>query len=150
MKRFALGFMIVVAVMPGWLAAQAVTGTILGTVTDSTGALIPGATITLTHAGTGLARTVVTDAAGEYTAPSLPTGRYTVTAELSGFKTVSLPDIDLGVDQRVRLNIRLEIGTVSETITITGQSPLVQVASSELGTTVDEEQIKTLPLNGRN
>src|SRR5438552_5116283 len=136
--------------MSGSLAAQAVTGTILGTVTDSTGALIPGATITLTHAGTGLTRTVVSDAAGEYTAPSLPTGKYAVTAELSGFKTVTQPDVDLGVDQRVRINVRLEIGTVSETITITGQSPLVQIASSELGTTVSEEQIKTLPLNGRN
>jgi Carboxypeptidase regulatory-like domain len=149
-KRVALGLMIAVSLLPGSLAAQAVTGTILGTVTDSTGALIPGATITLTHAGTGLTRTVVTDGAGEYTVPSLPTGRYSLTAELSGFKTVSLPDIDLGVDQRMRLNVRLELGTVSETITITGQSPLVQVASSELGTTVDEEQIKTLPLNGRN
>jgi hypothetical protein len=149
-KRVALGFIIAMSLLPGSLAAQAVTGTILGTVTDSSGALIPGATITLTHAGTGLMRTVVSDAAGEYTAPSLPTGRYTVTAELSGFKTVSLPDVDLGVDQRVRINVRLEIGTVSETITITGQSPLVQISSSELGTTVNEEQIKTLPLNGRN
>ncbi|PYR28669.1 MAG: TonB-dependent receptor, partial [Acidobacteria bacterium] len=150
MKRVALGLIIAVGLLPGSLAAQAVTGTILGTVTDSTGALIPGATITLTHAGTGLTRTVVSDAAGEYTAPSLPTGKYTVTAELSGFKTVAQPDVDLGVDQRVRINVRLEIGTVSETITITGQSPLVQIASSELGTTVSEEQIKTLPLNGRN
>jgi hypothetical protein len=149
-KRVALGFIIAMSLLPGSLAAQAVTGTILGTVTDSSGALIPGATVTLTHAGTGLMRTVVSDAAGEYTAPSLPTGRYTVTAELSGFKTVSLPDVDLGVDQRVRINVRLEIGTVSETITITGQSPLVQISSSELGTTVNEEQIKTLPLNGRN
>ena len=150
MKRVALGLIIAVGLLPGSLAAQAVTGTILGTVTDSTGALIPGATITLTHAGTGLTRTVVSDAAGEYTAPSLPTGKYTVTAELSGFKTVAQPDVDLGVDQRVRINVRLEIGTVSETITITGQSPLVQISSSELGTTVSEEQIKTLPLNGRN
>jgi hypothetical protein len=149
-KRVALGFIIAVGLLPGSLAAQAVTGTILGTVTDSTGALIPGATITLTHAGTGLTRTVVSDAAGEYTAPSLPTGKYTVTSELSGFKTVTQPDVDLGVDQRVRINVRLEIGTVSETITITGQSPLVQISSSELGTTVSEEQIKTLPLNGRN
>jgi Carboxypeptidase regulatory-like domain len=149
-KNVALGFILAISLLPGSLAAQAVTGTILGTVTDTSGALIPGATITLTHAGTGLTRTVVSDAAGEYTAPSLPTGKYTVTAELSGFKTVTLPDVDLGVDQRVRINMRLEIGTVSETITITGQSPLVQISSSELGTTVNEEQIKTLPLNGRN
>ncbi len=150
MKRVALGLIIAVGLLSGSLAAQAVTGTILGTVTDTTGAIIPGATITLTHAGTGLTRTVVSDSAGEYTVPSLPTGKYRVTAELSGFKTVTQPDVDLGVDQHVRINVRLEIGTVSETITITGQSPLVQISSSELGTTVAEEQIKTLPLNGRN
>jgi protocatechuate 3,4-dioxygenase beta subunit len=81
------------------LAAQAVTGTILGAVTDTTGAVMPGVTVTLTNAGTGLVRVVVTDSNGEYTAPSLPTGRYIVKAELPGFKTVNVPDADLGVDQ---------------------------------------------------
>jgi hypothetical protein len=132
------------------LFAQAVTGTILGTVTDATGGVMPGATVTLKHEGTGLTRVVVTDNAGEFTAPALPTGKYTLSAELSGFKTVALSNIDVGVDQRVRINVKLEIGTVSESVTITGQSPLVQISSSELGTTVSEEQIKTLPLNGRN
>ena len=111
---------------------------------------MPGATVTLTHAGTGLVRNVVTDSAGEYTVPSLPTGRYSVKAELTGFKSVIVPDVDLGVDQRVRINVRLELGAVEESITVTGTSPLVQTASSELGTTVNEEQIKMLPLNGRN
>jgi hypothetical protein len=132
------------------LAAQAVTGTILGTVTDSTGALMPGATVTLRNTNTGLKRTVVTDAAGEYTVPSVPTGKYTLTAELPGFKTVSVPDIDLGVDQHVRINARLEVGAVEESVTVTGASPIVQTSSSELGTTVQQQQIETLPLNGRN
>ena len=150
MKRIGFGLIIAVGLLSASLAAQAVTGTILGTVTDNTGAVIPGATITLTNTGTGFTRTVVSDSAGEYTAPSLPTGKYRLNAELSGFKTVTLPDVDLGVDQHLRINVRLEIGTVSETITITGQSPLVQISSSELGTTVAEQEIKTLPLNGRN
>ena len=150
MKRIGLGLIIAVGLLSASLAAQAVTGTILGTVTDNTGAVIPGATITLTNSGTGFTRTVVSDSTGEYTAPSLPTGKYQVNAELSGFKTVTLPDVPLGVDQHLRINVRLEIGTVSETITITGQSPLVQISSSELGTTVAEQEIKTLPLNGRN
>ena len=72
MKRVALGFIAAISLLPGPLAAQAVTGTILGTVTDSSGGMIPGATITLTHTATGLSRTVVSDAAGEYTVPSLP------------------------------------------------------------------------------
>src|SRR5262249_55605801 len=118
--------------------------------TDSTGAVMPGATVTLRNTGTGLVRTLVTDANGEYTAPQLPTGKYSVTAELSGFKTATVPTVDLGVDQRVRINVRMEVGAVEESVTVTGQSPLVQTSSSELGTTVAEEQIKTLPLNGRN
>ena len=65
------------------------TGTILGIITDTTGAVMPGTTVTLTNTGTGLVRAVVTDSNGEYTAPSLPTGKYIVKAELSGFKTVT-------------------------------------------------------------
>ena len=150
MKRVALGFLIGASFFPRLLAAQAVTGTILGTITDSSGAVMPGTTVTLRNTGTGLTRTVTTDAAGEYTVPSLPTGKYTVTAELSGFKTVSVPNVDLGVDQHVRINVRLEVGAVEESVTVTGVSPLVQTSTSELGTTVGGEQIQTLPLNGRN
>ncbi|OLD19899.1 MAG: hypothetical protein AUJ01_05205 [Acidobacteria bacterium 13_1_40CM_3_65_5] len=153
MKSALLGLIVAVGLLTTLTAplfAQAVTGTILGTITDSTGGVMPGATVTLKHEGTGLTRTVVTDAAGEFTAPALPTGKYTLAAELSGFKTMTLSNIDVGVDQRVRINVHLEIGAVSESVTITGSSPLVQISSSELGTTVSEEQIKTLPLNGRN
>ena len=119
-------------------------------VTDTSGAAVPGATVTLTNQGTGLVRTIVTDNAGEYTAPSLPTGKYKMVAELPGFKTATASDIELTVDTKVRVNARLEVGTVAETVTVAAASPLVQVATSELGTTVQEEQIKTLPLNGRN
>jgi hypothetical protein len=144
------GLILTLTLLPRSLAAQAVTGTILGAITDASGAVMPGATVTLTNTGTGLVRVVTTDSDGEYTVPSLPTGKYAVKAELSGFKTVTVPDVDLGVDQHVRINMRLEIGTVQESVTVTGQSPLVQTSTSELGATVDEEQIKTLPLNGRN
>src|SRR5580765_2274226 len=148
--RRAVLCVIVALLLPAVAAAQAVTGTILGVITDSTGAVMPGATVTLNNTGTGLVRAVTTDANGEYTAPSLPTGKYSVKAELSGFNTVTVPDISLGVDQHFRVNMRLEVGAVEESVTVTGQSPLVQTSSSELGTTVAEEQIKTLPLNGRN
>jgi hypothetical protein len=151
-KRVLLGSIVAfgLAMLPVPIAAQAVTGTILGTITDATGGVMPGATVTVKHEGTGATRTVVTDSNGEFTAPGIPTGKYTLSAELSGFKTTSLSGIDVGVDQRVRINVKLEIGAVSENVTITGSSPLVQISSSELGTTVSEEQIKTLPLNGRN
>jgi hypothetical protein len=149
-RRVILGVILAASLIPASLAAQAVTGTILGTVTDDSGAILPGATVTITHTDTGLVRTVVSDGAGEFTAPSLPTGTYQLHAELQGFKAVTIPDIRLGVDQRLRFGVKLEVGAVSETITVVGSSPLVQTSSSELGTTVDEEQIKQLPLNGRN
>jgi Carboxypeptidase regulatory-like domain len=136
--------------LPHTAGAQAVTGTIPGTATDTSGAVLPGATVTLTHTETGRTRTVVTDSAGEFTAPSLSPGTYTISAELSGFKTVAVSNVRLGVDQKVRVEVHLELGGVAETIQVQGASPLVQTSSSELGTTVGEEQIKTLPLNGRN
>jgi hypothetical protein len=150
-KRVSAGLVVVATLLvPRWVAAQAVTGTVLGTITDTTGAAVPGTTVTLTNLGTGLTRTAASDAAGEYTVPSLPTGKYRLVAELPGFKTVTIPDIDLGVDQHLRFNVQLSIGAVEENVTVAASSPLVQITTSELGTTVNEEQIKTLPLNGRN
>jgi Carboxypeptidase regulatory-like domain len=131
-------------------SAQAVTGTILGTVADTTGAVLPGVTVTVKHTETGLTRTLVSDSNGEYTAASIPTGTYTVTGEISGFKSVSLSNVQVGVDQRVRADIKLEVGAMTESVEIVAQTPLVQTSSSDLSTTVTEEQMQQLPLNGRN
>ncbi len=111
---------------------------------------MPGATVTLVNTGTGFSRSVVTNAAGEYSAPLIPTGIYTVTAEITGFKKVSKTNVQLGVDQKVRIDLALEIGAMTEVVEIQAETPLLQTSSSELGATVVEEQIKTLPLNGRN
>lgn len=143
----ALGLL---SLLPPQAAAQAVSGTILGVVKDSTGAIVPGATVTLLNARTGFSRTVVTDSLGEYVAPMIPTGTYTVSGELTGFKKVSLANVLLGVDQRVKIDITLQLGQMSEVVEIQAETPLLQTSSSDLGTTVVEEQIKTLPLNGRN
>ena len=118
-------------------SAQAVTGTILGTVADTTGAVLPGVSVTVKHTETGLTRTLTTDSNGEYTAASIPTGTYTVTGEISGFKTVSLSNVQVGVDQRVRADIKLEVGAMTESVEIVAQTPLVQTSSSDLSTTVD-------------
>lgn len=99
LRLASIALALVSLTMPQPVAAQAVSGTILGTVRDGTGAAIPGASVTLTNTDTGLARTVATNAVGEYTAPQLPTGNYTVKGELTGFKTVSLSNIHVGVDQ---------------------------------------------------
>ena len=151
MNRRVLMICTVLALCVTGLAfGQAVSGTILGTVTDGTGAIRPGAKVTVLNEGTGLTRTMPADQNGEYSFPSLPTGRYTVMAEVTGFRTLALSNIELGVDQRARIDLKLEIGTISETMTVEGKTPLVQTSSSELGTTVTHEQIEALPLNGRN
>jgi len=150
MRRRVLLAVLLALLLPMYAAAQTVSGTILGTVTDSSGSIIPDAKVTIVNEGTGLTRTVQSDANGEYTAPSLPTGHYTVITEMTGFKTTTLSNIELGVDQRVRLNTKLEVGAMTESVSVEAVSPLVQTSSSELGTTVRSEQIEALPLNGRN
>src|SRR6478672_504007 len=139
-----------IASMPATLAAQAVSGTIIGTVTDSSGSVIPNAKVTIVNEGTGLTRNLQSDSNGEFTAPSLPTGHYTVIAELTGFKTLTLSNIELGVDQRARIDLKLEVGAMTETVSVEATSPLLQTSTSELGTTVTSAQIEALPLNGRN
>src|SRR3989442_2172184 len=149
MKRsFALLCLALVScLLPRHLAAQAVSGTILGLVKDSSGAAMPGATVTLVQTETGLTRTVQTDPKGEYTATSLPTGTYTVSAEISGFKKVSLSNVHLGVDQKVRMDMTLDVGQMTEVITIQAETPLVQPSSSDLSVTVEGRTIESLPLN---
>jgi hypothetical protein len=146
---FLLIVMIAAAAAPA-AVAQSVSGTILGTVTDPSGAIVANAKVTVINEGTGLTRTVTSDANGDYVVPSIPTGHYTVTAEVSGFKTLALSNIELGVDQRVRIDLKLEVGAMTESVTIEATTPLLQTSSSELGTTVGNEQIEALPLNGRN
>src|SRR5262245_19428294 len=148
-RVLAIGIAIAVCVAAP-VFGQAVSGTILGTVTDVTGAVRPSAKVTVVNEGTGLTRTMTADSNGEYVFPSLPTGRYTVMAEVDGFKTLALSNIELGVDQRAKVDLKLETGAISETMTVVGESPLLQTSSSELGTTVTNEQIEALPLNGRN
>lgn len=135
---------------PASAFAQAVTGTLLGTVTDSTGAVVTGAQVTVVNEGTGYTRVVRTDASGEYTAPQVPTGRYTILTEMEGFKAATVSGIEVGVDQRVRIDVALEVGAMTESVTIEATTPLVQTSSSELGTTVTDDEIVALPLNGRN
>jgi carboxypeptidase family protein len=149
-RPILLGLALALSLLPAQVAAQAVTGTILGRVVDSTGGAVPGVPITLVHTETGFSRTVNTDAAGEYTAPSLPTGNYNVTAEMSGFKKVTLTNVHVGVDQKVRTDLKLDLGQMTEAVEIQAETPLVQTSSSDLSVTVEGKTIESLPLNGRN
>ena len=130
---------------------QAVTGTILGTVKDPSGIPIAEATVRITNTTTGAVRLMKTNAEGIYEAPSLPPGGpYTVDVEYTGFKKSVSTNVPLNVDQKAHVDVTLEVGSVDQTIEVVAAVPLVQSDSSELGTTVNETQLKELPLNGRN
>ena len=146
----ALLFAALICSTSAQLFAQAVSGTILGTVHDASGALVAKAPITITNTATGLNRTVETDASGEFSAPSLPPGIYSLTVQLEGFKKTTLSNLVVGVDQKVRAEVTLQLGAVADVINVEGTAPVVKSDSSELGDTVTERQIKDLPLNGRD
>ncbi len=132
-------------------AAQQNTGTILGLVKDSSGAVVPGASITILNEETSLTRTVTTGENGAFRAPALPVGRYTVRAELAGFRTQSQRGLILEVAQELVVNPTLEVGAVpQEEVVVSAEAPLVNTTSSALGSVVNEQSMSNLPLNGRN
>src|ERR1051326_1959224 len=147
MRRLA-GLLLLFSLAP---AAQAFAqnAQITGLVKDASGAIIPGATVTVRNADTGFSRAAVTDNSGEYRLPSLPPGRYAMTTELSGFTTETRPDITLVIDQTATINFILKVATVAETVTVTGASPIVDVTRSDVSTAVSSEQMQELPAGAR-
>lgn len=133
-----------------YLYAQLPTGTILGTVKDPSGNVIAGATVTV-HNDEGLTRSFTTDSTGFYRFPALPVGKYDITVNQAGFKKESTSNVTLTVDQQAVMNFTLQVGNVSETVTVSS-SEVVQVdtTSSALSSLVNDTTIATLPLNGRN
>jgi len=124
-------------------------GTITGEVKDSTGAVVPGATVSVVNKATNATRTTVTNAVGLFDFPALPPGQYTVKTELEGFKTATR-NLELQVQQTARLDFAVELGTISEMATVTGESPLVETSNATVGTVIENRRIVELPLNGRN
>jgi hypothetical protein len=126
------------------------SGRILGTVTDQTGAVLPGAAVTVIDTERGIARSLVTDAAGEYNAPNLLPSTYTVKVEMKGFKTLDRPNILLEVGREIRVDLTPQPGEQSQTVTIEATAPLVDATSATLGGTLNNADINDMPLNGRN
>src|SRR5207248_9936697 len=118
--------------------AQAL-GTITGEVKDATGAVVPGATVTVTNKATNATRTTSTNEVGLYDFPALPPGQYTVKTELDGFKTAT-SDVELQVNQTARVNFTLELGTISEQTLVTGVSPLVETSNATVGTVIENRR----------
>src|SRR5258705_11845068 len=130
------------------LVAQS-TATIVGTVRDS-GGVLPGASVTVRNVDTGLTRSVPTGPDGAFRFPALPVGPYEIRAELSGFRTSVRTAVRLQVGQEAVIDMVLALGSIQQTVTVTGEAPLVETTTSALGAVVTAEEIASLPLNGRN
>lgn len=137
---------LMLCLMPTNLHAQA-TASIVGTVHDSSGALVVGATISAQNIDTGLTRTVSTDTNGLYELSSLPIGHYTLSTMGKGFKRIEVPSFVLEVDQQARIDLTLVPGGNSETVTVTGLAPLIQTDTASVGQVVAVQQVSGLPLN---
>jgi Carboxypeptidase regulatory-like domain/TonB dependent receptor len=146
----ALGFTIAMLVLCLPLSSQTSSGRIEGAVVDQSGGTIAGATVDVTNVQTGVVRNLATDQAGEYVAPNLLPGTYTVRGTAKGFKAIERTDILLEVDKNVRVDLQLSPGEVTQTVEVTGAVPMVDSASVTLGGTLSNDTINELPLNGRN
>lgn len=133
---------------PTW--AQVATGTILGNVKDSQGAAVPGATVTATNQGTQYSRSATTDGSGQYTLPLLPVGKYRLEVTLPGFKNFSQTGIVLEVGRNARVDAALEVGGVTEVVSIVSDAPLVETNSASLSRTVGQNEVLNLPLVNRD
>ena len=125
------------------------TGDIVGRVTDTSGGVLPGVTVTAQNEATKIARTTITSETGDYTFTLLPIGTYTVKIELAGFQTVS-SRVELATGDRARLDARMQVGTVQETVVVTGDAPLLETDTSTVGALINEKTVQDAPIPGRN
>ena len=149
MRRTIVTMLLIVLGVAGPLAAQQTTGNINGRLVDAQGSAVPGVTVTAKNTQTGLTRTETSDGEGVYRLTALPVGIYDITAELSGFSKVENKGIVVNVGQTIDVNMGLKVASMSETVTVTGESPLIETSSSSVGGVVDIRRIESLPLNGR-
>ena len=130
--------------------AQVTTGTISGTVKDSSGAALPGAMVVVLNDDTGITRTVESDGSGSYTAAGLNLGKYRVTVTHEGFQTAVRSGLELTVGQEAVVDVSLPVGTVTQTLEVNAEAPLIESTTASLGSLVDAREIRSLPLNGRS
>jgi hypothetical protein len=151
-SNFARALLLLVGLffLPAPIYAQGNAGRILGTVTDSSGGAIANASVTVVDINRGISRKLISDDAGEYTAPSLLPGAYTVRADAKGFKTTEHSGLTLEVNQDLRVDLALQAGDQTETVIVTAEIPVVDTTSAVLGGSFSNQAINDLPLNGRN
>jgi hypothetical protein len=144
---FSIAFSLALTVPSGM--AQTTTGSIIGLVTDTTGSAVPKAAVTVTRVDTGIATKTTTDISGNYVVTPLQPGPYSVTVEAQGFKKSVSAGIALNVQDRLAVNVTLEVGQITETVEVQGVAAPLQTDTSYLGQVVDSQKIVDLPLNGR-
>jgi hypothetical protein len=151
-RRFSPVALLLLLGFPAGIQAQArLTGADLeGSVTDESGAAVPGAALAVTNSDTNLTRAATTDARGRYSVAALPPGTYRVSASLRGFATQTRAGVVLQLGQSVSIDFKLKIAGGAEEVTVTGEAPLVAVSHTEVSSVVDAQQIEGLPINGRN
>jgi len=135
---------------PEVVRGQVATATINGTITDSSGAPLPEAALTLKNVGTNVERSTSTNGSGSYVFVNIVPGRYTLKVSKDGFATASKPEFELAVNQTVTLDFSMHVGSVTEIVKVEAQTSSIQTSSSELGTVISRRSVDNLPLNGRN
>ena len=148
--RLPFSFLVILLLLSPSRTALATDADILGVVQDESGGMVPGATITARNVDTGLSRTTTTDAQGRYRIVALPAGRYEVTAELAGFQTIVRDGVTLTIGLKAAINFEMKVASVAETVTVSGEAPIVETATAEVGLTFTTKTIEDIPLNGRN
>ncbi|PYR47131.1 MAG: hypothetical protein DMF89_19815 [Acidobacteria bacterium] len=147
-RFFAAAAVIVMLGSPG--LAQQQLGAIQGTITDQTRGVVPGATVTITHVSTGVARTTVSNDVGVYRVASLDPGLYDISVELTGFRPVRQPHVTVSVGATVGLDFQLQTGAIAETLVVTGHAPDIQTEKADVSAVVERQKVVDLPLVGRN
>ncbi|HEY6489853.1 MAG: carboxypeptidase regulatory-like domain-containing protein [Terracidiphilus sp.] len=147
---YPIGALLLVAIVVAYGHAQATNGNINGTITDPSGAVIVGSSVTLTNTGTSDTRTTTTNASGLYQFTDLPPGSYRIVAQQQGYQKTVREPIDLQVAGTVQINIALAVGSATEQVVVTSATPLIQAESDSLGAVVDQRETNEMPLNGRN
>jgi hypothetical protein len=147
--RWLVGVLTFTLALPALALAQGTTADIVGRVTDGSGAVLPGATVTVEHTATGDVRTTTTSETGDYVFTLLPIGPYTVRIELQGFQAQA-SRVTLATGDRTRVDGRLSLGSVTETVNVTAEAPLLQTDTSTVSTLFTEKAVQDLPVAGRN
>ena len=144
--RILCALLVLSVLMVSFSYGQAVNGSLLGTITDISGATVPKAKVTLTDENTGISRTTTTNESGNYNFADVPPGTYTVTAEMTGFKRATRPAVDVVVNTSVRVDMSLQPGQVTESVEVTAASPILQTERADTGRKIETQTIEDLPL----